>query len=176
MEQDIRKLFNTEDETNHQLPLTHRGEFQSKLKQATQKQKPSFKWVYKYAAIAILFLSLGYIFIKQDVVVPIEPEETALQLQLKEVEQQYLNHIEKEWESFKTLTDDDRLIQRYEQKLEDLNKDYQELSQQFQDDGNNILLIEKLIYNLQTRLQFLKDIQSHIQILNKEIKQHENTI
>ena len=173
MEQDIRKLFNTEDETNHQLPLTHRGEFQDKLKQATQKQKPSFKWVYKYAAIAILFLSLGYIFIQQDVVGSIEPEETALQLQLKEVEQQYLNHIEKEWESFKTLTDDDRLVERYEQKLEDLNKDYQELSLQFQDDRNNILVLESLIDNLKLRLQILKDIQHHIKLLNQKNEQNE---
>jgi hypothetical protein len=173
MEQDIRKLFNTEDETDHQLPLIHRGEFQSKLKQATQKQKPSFKWAYKYAAIAILFLSLGYIFIQQDVVVPIEPEETALQLQLKEVEQQYLGHIEKEWESFKTLTDDDRLIQRYEQKLEDLNEDYQELSLQFQDDRNNILVLESLIENLKLRLQILKDIQHHIRLLNQKNEQNE---
>ena len=175
MEQDIRKLFNTENETDTQLPLTHRAEFQNKLRNAKQKQKPRFNAVYKYAAIALLFFAIGYVSIQQ-IIAPSEVEETALELQLKEVEQQYLDHIDKEWENFKSLTNDERLIHRYEQKLDELNNDYQELSIQFEEDRSNILTIEKLISNLQTRLQFLKDIQSHIKTLNKEIQQHENTI
>jgi len=172
MEQDIRKLFNTENETDTQLPLTHRAEFQNKLRNAKQKQKPRFNAVYKYAAIALLFFAIGYVSIQQ-IIAPSEVEETALQLQLKNVEQQYLDHIDKEWESFKSLTDDDRLVDRYEQKLDDLNNDYQELSSQFQEDRNNILVLESLIDNLKLRLQILKDIQQHIKLLNQKNEQHE---
>lgn len=172
MEQDIRKLFNTENETDSQLPLTHRAEFQNKLRNATQKQKPRFNAVYKYVAIALLFLAIGYVSIQQ-IIAPSEVEETALQLQLKNVEQQYLDHIDKEWESFKSLTNDNRLIHRYEQKLDELNNDYQELSVQFQEDRNNILVLESLIDNLKLRLQILKDIQQHIKLLNQKNEQHE---
>lgn len=173
MEQDIRQLFNTEADTP--LPLNHRAEFQNKLKQATKKKRTTLHWFYKYAAIILLFLAVGYMFIRPTLETEVT-QETALQLQLKDVEQQYLAHIAEEWERFKSLTNDERLISRYAQQLDALQADYQVLSVQFQEDANNIVIIEKLISNLQTRLQFLKDIQHHIKTLHKEIPRHENTL
>ena len=68
------------------------------------------------------------------------------------------------------------VIYDFKEKLTDLDNDYQEISRSFKNDSNNILVIESLVENLQTRLQLLKDIQVHINILNQKTEQNENTI
>ncbi|MCK0110191.1 hypothetical protein MWU58_12860 [Flavobacteriaceae bacterium S0825] len=169
MEQDIRKLFKTEMEADKKLPVSHRDEFQKKLKDYKLKrsQKNSIQSVFKYAAAIILFVALGYVSLNkltQESII----KESALELQIKEVEQQYLENIEKEWQSFKALTDDKKLVERYKKELDDLNRDYQFISEQFKADSNNILIIESIVKNLQTRLRLLKDIQEHIKLLNQK--------
>ena len=80
-----------------------------------------------------------------------------------------------EWQNFLELAKDENLIQRYKSKLEDLDTDYRLISEQFKHDTNNILVIQDLVNNLQTRLQLLKDIQQHIILLNQKNEQHEST-
>jgi hypothetical protein len=169
MEQDIRKLFKTEVETEKKLPVSHRDEFQAKLKasQPIRTQKQGIQRYYKYAAAILIFIALGYVSFNKINEEPII-KESALELQLKEVEQQYLENIEKEWQSFKALTNDTKLINRYEKELSELNDDYQIISVQFKENSHNILIVENLVNNLQRRLQLLKDIQEHIKLLNQE--------
>jgi hypothetical protein len=169
MGQDIRKLFEAEQETENKLPVSHRDEFQDKLRASKlkQKQRQSFPNVFKYAAAIIFLVTLSYFSFNKLTEEPII-KESALELQLKEVEQQYLENIEKEWESFKALANDKKLVKRYEKELNELSADYQTISKQLEVDNKDILIIESLVINLQTRLQLLKDIQEHIKLLNQE--------
>ena len=96
--------------------------------------------------------------------------------QIEAVEAKYLEDIEEEWENFVAIADDAILVERFRKKLNALDADYHDISIQFKQDSNNILVIESLVENLQTRLQLLKDIQNHIKILNQINEQHENTI
>ena len=67
-------------------------------------------------------------------------------------------------------------MERFKVRLNELDKDYQEISSQFNQDSNNIAVIESLVENLQTRLKLLKDIQEHIKILNQNNEQNEKSI
>jgi len=177
MEQDIRKLFETKVETVKKLPVSHREEFHKKLKTSKpeRKQKKGIQSIFKYAAAILLFVALSYVsfnVLKEEPII----KESALELQLKEVEKQYLENIEKEWQSFIALTNDEKLVERYEKELNELNADYQIISEEFKANNNNISIIESIVNNLQTRLQLLRDIQEHIKLLNQKTKSYETII
>jgi len=170
MKRNIRDLF--KEEENLKLPPeNHRTEFLEKLK--TQNKKPSVTTWLSIAAVIIIALTIGFNVFEKS----IEVEEVApIVAQIERVEKEYLKDIETEWESFIALAEDEVLVERFRKKLNDLDKDYQEISKQFKADSNNIVVIEALVDNLQTRLQLLTDIQHHIKILNQKNEQHENTI
>ena len=178
MQKDIRNLFKDDDDSFKKLPKSHRTEFLEKLKASKTASTKRFNYniIYKTAAMLAIFFVIGFVVFNQfskesNYVV----EESAIELQIKDIEQQYLASIEIEWQSFLSITKDEYLIKRFEKRLNDLDKDYQEISVEFKKDTNNISVIEALVENLQTRLQLLKDIQEHIKILNQENK-HETTI
>ena len=170
MKQDIRTLFNEEDDLKT-LPENHRTEFLGKLRKQPKK-KSSFSWL-KIAAVLFIALTIGFsLFTTQ----PEEVKVSPIVAQVEAVEAEYLANIETEWQSFIAIADDAVLIERFRKKLGELNTDYKDISLQFRDDSNNILVIEALVENLQTRLQILKDIQKHIKILNQKNEHNENTI
>jgi len=107
---------------------------------------------------------------------PEQNQVSPIVAQVEAVEAAYLKDIETEWQSFVAIADDAILVERFRKKLKDLDADYQDISLQFKDDSNNILVIEALVENLQTRLQILKDIQKHINILNQNNEHHEKSI
>lgn len=168
MKRDIRELFRDEvEETKLDLPKSHREEFLEKLK--SNQSKPSKKYnlskylFLKIAAVLIIALTVGYFTLEKT-----EIEENPLIAQVAQVEKEYLANIETEWQNFKAIATDSVLVKRFEKRLTDLDADYQEVSKAFKNDTNNILVVESLIDNLQTRLQLLKDIQEHIKILNQK--------
>jgi hypothetical protein len=171
MKQDIRDLFKTEDDLKA-LPENHRTEFLEKLKTQPKKKFTSFSWL-KIAAISVIALTVGYsIFMNEPEPVLVSP----MIAQIEAVEAEYLKNIEAEWENFVAIAEDEILVARFKKKLEDLDKDYKEISIRFKEDANNLLVIESLVDNLQTRLQILQDIQKHIKILNQKNEHYENTI
>jgi len=170
MQRDIRDLFKEEEELK-QLPENHRAEFLEKLRHQPRSKRIGILWL-KVVAIAVIALTVGFSVFYNP---PIE-ESTDMIAQIEAVEAQYLEDIEKEWERFLTITDDDVLVERFKNKLADLSNDYQELTLQLQKDANNVLVIEALIDNLQNRLQLLKNIQEHIKFLNQKNEQDETTI
>lgn len=170
MKQDIRELFKEED-TLKQLPEDHKAEFLEKLKGQPKRSSNYTFWI-RIAAVLIIALSIGYgLFFQPPVVV-----DSPVISQIKAVEDQYLKDIEREWKQFVAIANDELLVARYKARLEDLDADYKEIAAEFQNNANNIEIIESLVENLQTRLQILKDIQEHIKILNQKNEQHENTI
>jgi len=175
MEQDIRDLFKTDDFSKKKLPKAHRSEFLDKLKatKVKNKNRVSKYKLLKIAAIVLVLVSVGYFSITPFGITSGTTEETALQLQIKTVEAQYLKHIEREWGNFLQITNDDTLVTRYKQKLKSLDDDYKDISEQFQENANDIVIVEALVENLKRRLQLLKDIQEHIKILNQENDSYE---
>lgn len=163
MEQDIRKLFDSEDQvTIQKLPTNHRKDFLLKL----QKQQKTRKQFY-VLQIAASFLILFGLVITLYNVNSKNKDEFSMEKQMNIIEKQYLSDIEKEWQKFVSITDDTLLIKRFDKKLTDLNDDYEVLSKALESNPNNILTIEDLISNLQNRLELLQDIQMHIQLLNE---------
>lgn len=171
MKQDIRDFFREEDDLKT-LPNNHRAEFLDKLNKHSKKKSSAFGWL-KIAAILLVALTVGFsVFYNQ----PEEDKVSPIVAQIEAVEAKYLEDIEEEWENFVAIADDAILVERFRKKLNALDADYHDISIQFKQDSNNILVIESLVENLQTRLQLLKDIQNHIKILNQINEQHENTI
>ncbi|WP_418639124.1 hypothetical protein [Winogradskyella sp.] len=170
MKQDIRNLFKEEDELKT-LPEDHSTEFLEKLRKQSKKEL-SFSWL-KIVAVLLIALTIGFsVYYNQPEAVKVSP----IIAQVEAVEAEYLASIEEEWQSFVAIADDAVLVERFRKKLKDLDADYQDISLQFKGDSNNILVIEALVENLQTRLQILKDIQKHIKILNQKNEHHEKSI
>ncbi|BAO76706.1 hypothetical protein [Winogradskyella sp. PG-2] len=171
MKRDIRELFSEEKDLKI-LPENHRTEFLDKLKKQLKKKSNSFFWL-RIAAVVIVALTVGFnVFYNK----PVTEEISPMIAQIEAVESKYLEDIENEWESFVAITSDELLVARYKKRLDELDEDYQEISNQFKVDSNNILVIESLVENLKTRLQILKDIQEHIKILNQNNEQYEKSI
>lgn len=170
MKRDIRDLFKEEDELKT-LPENHRTEFLDKLKKQPKKNT-AFTWL-KIAAVLLVALTVGFnIFYNTSEV----EEELLIIAQIEAVEAEYLADIETEWQNFIAITEDEVLVERFRKKLKALDEDYQDISFQFKQDSNNVLVIEALVDNLQNRLQIIKDIQKHIKILNQKDEHNENTI
>jgi len=162
MKRDIRELFNIEEDIKHELSPNHREDFLSKLNAKESPKSNKIFWL-KIAAVVVIALTVGFFILEKPNV-----EENPLIAQVAQVEKEYLANIETEWKNFKAIATDSVLVERYEKRLMDLDADYQEVSKAFKSDTNNILVVELLIVNLQTRLELLKDIQEHIKILNQK--------
>lgn len=167
MKRDIRELFKNDAYPKKKLPNFHEAEFLGKLEKFTKKEKPKpFLQILKIAASIVLMLSVGYYFLNAKTEIKEENHPT-LYVQVKQIEKEYLNNIHKEWNDFVALTNDKNLVENYKEKLSALDISYKETTKQFKLSPNNISVLEKLIKNLQTRLQYLKDIQDHIKNLNQ---------
>lgn len=176
MKRDIRNLFEVEeDDSKRKLKASHREEFYEKLKASRlveTKTNHRF-YILKIAAMVVLFIAIGVLVLTRND----SPEKnvvatSTIELQIEQVEKDYLTNIDKEWKSFVALADDQKLVERYQTKLADLDTDYQHIASKFKQDSNNILVIEELVNNLKIRLQLLKDIQEHIKLLNQENEHH----
>ncbi|MBV7270548.1 hypothetical protein [Winogradskyella luteola] len=171
MKQDIRDLFKQGEDLKIP-PVNHRVEFLDKLENQPKKKSNSFFWL-RIAAIVVFALTVGIsVFYNK----PTEENVSPMIAQIEAVEAEYLEDIEKEWKNFLSIANDEVLVARFKKKLDELDSDYKEISIQFKNDTNNILVIEALVDNLQTRLQILRDIQEHIKILNQKSEQYEKSI
>jgi len=168
MKRDIREIFKDEELPRKKLPSFHEVEFLQKLEILNKKQepKPFFK-TWKIAASIILMFSVGYYFLSTYTEVKQENQPTLL-VQVKQIEKEYLKNIKTEWNTFVKLTTDKNLIEKYKEKLLNLDINYKEVSVQFEENPNNINILESLINNLQNRLQLLKNIKEHLKELNQK--------
>lgn len=178
MKHDIKEYIKALKFEKQELPVGHREEFYNKLKSNRSIKHSNFNKSYlvKIAALILLFVALGFIgFNWNNNSSKTIVKTTPIEKQLETIEKEYLANIDLEWQNFLELAKDENLIQRYKSKLEDLDTDYRLISEQFKHDTNNILVIQDLVNNLQTRLQLLKDIQQHIILLNQKNEHHEST-
>lgn len=171
MEQDLRELFDTDEFPTKKLPENHAKEFAQKLQQQTPKKKKPVSFFLRIAASIVIVFTVGYFVLNS-----IEDQPTALQKQVAEIEKTYLKQIDQQWQNFVKTVTDPQLVNYYEERLNRLKEDYDKISAQFNKEPNNILILEELITNLQQRLELLKNIQEHIQEINKETKRYETIV
>lgn len=169
MKQDIRDLFEKDTLSKKKLPTSHEQDFLRKLKRTDplQSRKKKIGSFLKVAATIALMISVGYYINKEHI------EKTALEIHLEQIEKECLTSIDREWEALKEATNDQRLIRKYEEKLETLAISYQVISKEFSEDPNNISVLESLVENLQSRLQLLKNIKQHVKELHQKNKSNE---
>jgi len=175
MKQDIRKILEDKVVSNKKLSESHRAEFITKLKASHSTAKNSQQFIiYRVAAVIVVLITMGYFTYNLTRIQESEVLQPQTMIaQMETIEREFLKNIDTEWQNFLMLAKDEKLVKRFEERLDNLDKDYQEVSQQFKENSNNILIIENLVENLQTRLQLLKDIQEHITILNKQNQDYE---
>lgn len=163
MEHDIRDLFKVKNDFNKDLPKNHREDFIKKLGEHQPKKelKKSYKFL-KIAASLLLIISCVVLY-KNTIALP---QKSAIELQMQAIEKDYLNSINKEWNSFKEIATDTILVNKYEEKLKKSKLEYRKITKQLKDFPNDINLLESLITNLQRRLQLIKEINEHIKELN----------
>lgn len=166
MEHDIRDLFKKDDFEKKKLPNSHTKEFIQKLEDTTFiKQKKTIFSMYKIAGIFLLMIvgfTIYFNFLQEDK----HLENKSIIVQIKNIEQEYIKNIDKEWQQFIKITNDTFLINKYHKKLKNSASEYKILTLELEENPNNIQILENLIQNLQQRLQLLKDIQEHINELN----------
>lgn len=172
MKQDIRTLFEDIDSSETELPKNHREEFITKL---NKQQKSKFSFIKTIAAASIIFL-LGTTFYFFNFNKKQTPKTNSLLVEVKQIEKEYLQNINTEWNHFLTLTNDKKLITKYKTRLDNLSNEYLKISASFSKNPNNITTLEKLIKNLKYRLQILKDIKNHINLLNQKNETYETII
>lgn len=177
MKRDIRTLFKDGLESGKSLPENHLEEFEQKLNNTLTDKPNTFRSIriLKIAVSIALLFALSYALYTKSIIK--EPNIASdLEIQVSQIERQYLKQIEDAWQNFLSVTDDQNLIEKYRQKLKMLDQDYVEFSKNFQHNPNNLTSLENLIFNLQTRLQFLEDIVNHIHELNAQNKIYETII
>lgn len=144
------------------LPESHEDLFLKRLvqKKRYQQRRSAMQW----AAVALLFLSLGSgVFLSQP---ELEPEIVQFQRAesyLTQMIQEQVVQIEKV-----KLPGSKKLIEISKRKLVQLQNDYQELYQDWDENENQPLFINALILNLRTQLQLLEDIQGQLMLIQQK--------
>ncbi|NND63116.1 MAG: hypothetical protein HKN48_07955 [Flavobacteriaceae bacterium] len=188
MAQDIRKMMRDNEPTKTKLSEGHEARFADKLKAnfPQKNKKPTFFWL-KIAAAIVAFAAIGYVgyqnFKGETAIDPefanveeaLDNQEPAITLgdlspDLKKVEEFYLAGIEVQLASLPSNGDNKELIDGYLKRLEQLNKEYQQLNKELNEVGPTEATITALVDNLKLRLELLFKLKNKL----KELKQLEN--
>lgn len=166
----IKNILKENDDTleTPTLPKGHRAEFLDKLSASEEltSEKQPFQYWKTIAAACVLLLGIGT-FIYSNYGTE-ETAQSSLFAEMKSIEDEYLQHIATEWNAFQLTTNDEHLVRRYKERLENLDASYQELKQEFLVQKNSLTTLEKMIKNLQMRLTLLQEIQQHLKRLEDE--------
>ncbi len=180
MAQDLRELFKNETlASNVKMSEGHKDRFLEKLDKElpVAKKSNSFK-MWRVAASVVILLGLSYGALQfgstEQPVVPEEQETASLTTlgdvspELKKVEDFYLASINFELSKIKLTPENKELFDGYLNKLEELNKEYQKLTEELTENGPNALTVDALINNLKLRLNLLERLQDQITALETE--------
>ena len=193
MAQDLRNLF--EDQSKHQtaeMSEGHQARFLEKLEETLPKQKKTNRFGFlNIAASVVLLLGLSYWafktpegLMKPSINPPIELSDTTKQLKtmgdispdLKKVEDYYLASINLELSKIELTPENKELFDGYLLRLEELNKEYDNLNRELNENGPNPLTIDALINNLKLRLNLLYDLQEKLKSFSTNANGLETTV
>ncbi len=178
MAQDIRDLFDNDEEAEVTMPMHHEKRFLEKLDKAMPKKKASnFGWL-KIAASIVLLLGISFGVYKNykspkeipnEIVItnPIEKKSLGdVSPALKKVEDYYLASIHLELSKIEYTPETKELFDGYLEQLSELNKEYERLSLELTASGPSELMVNALIDNLKFRLKLLYRLKDQLKKLD----------
>jgi hypothetical protein len=176
MQKDIKKIVKKEFEnSNTNLPKNHQIRFEERLKNELHFKKKTNFFFLKIASSFLILLSLGIIIytnytdkniLKQNYTLG------SLSPELEKIEEYYTNAITYELTQLEINTENQPILDKYFDKLEQLTTDYKKQSTELNIHQINEKTINALIDNLQLRLQLLLQLKE--QLNNHKIKTNEN--
>lgn len=176
MAQDIRDLFKDDKITFEKMPENHQERFLEKLDETLPKNKViNFSWINIAAGIAVILgLSFGaFKFFKisdedhpkQNIAnTEIAKTKTLGDISpgLKKVEDYYLASINLELSKMTYTPETKDLFDGYLVQLNELDKEYERLSEELTDSGVSELTVNALIDNLKLRLNLLYRLRTQL--------------
>lgn len=189
MAQDIRKLFENEQKVSiDKMPKGHEARFLQKLERElpSSPKQGLFTFLNIAASVIILIgLSFGaYKFIDSNPdttegteIVETENESPLGKLspQLKKVEDFYLASINLELSKIKVTPETKELFDGYLERLEELTKEYERLSQELIKSGPTEQTINASIENLKLRLNLMYRLKEKLNEVKNDTNQLEQT-
>lgn len=189
MAQDIRKLFENEQKvSNDRMPKGHEARFLQKLdRELPLPPKQSIFTFLNIAASVVILIGLSFGAYKFMGTSPNDPTETVivnsekesplgkLSPQLKKVEDYYLANINLELSKIEVTPETKELFDGYLERLEELNKEYELLSEELMKSGPTEQTINASIDNLKLRLNLMYRLKEKLNELNNETNQLEQT-
>ena len=184
MAQDIRKLFENEQKvSNDKMPKGHEARFLQKLNRElpSPPKRNIFTFLNIAASVVILIgLSFGaykFINIPEEILEPgkiaVESPLGKLSPELKKVEDYYLANINLELSVIEVTPETKELFEGYLERLEELNKEYELLSQELTKSGPTEQTINASIENLKLRLNLMYRLKEKLNELKNDTNQLE---
>lgn len=180
MAQDIRKMFENERNlSKDKMPKDHESRFLEKLENELPNIRTKTKFSFlNIAASVVLLLGLGYlsytflIHPEADNSEGLEVVSTKsigeISPQLKKVEDYYLANINMELSQLKYSPESKELFDGYVERMDDLSKEYDKLTEELINSGPNESTVTALIDNLKLRLNLLYRLKEKLNELNNE--------
>ena len=193
MAQDLRKLFDEDREeqlSGSGLSLDHDKRFEAKLEEEFSVQSSSRYFILKIAAAVIVgglitflffqFNEVGQSGVNHNIVdessnVDAQPNANLVSLgdispELKKVEQYYTTSINYELSELSVSKENKALLDGYLHRLADLDKEYEALLLELNDEGPSEHTVTALIDNLQLKLKMLQQLRTRL----NDLKQSKN--
>lgn len=186
MAQDLRNLFEKDKlAQNAKMSEGHEARFLEKLDKAmpVENKSSGFGFLNIAASVIILLgLSFGaYQFFKTSPVEPVEVANTNLKTlgdvspDLKRVEDYYLASINLELSKVELTPQNKELFDGYVLRLQELNKEYDKLLQELNENGPNAITLDALIENLKLRLNLVMRLKDKLEEFNDDAFEQEIT-
>jgi len=179
MGKDIREMLK-EERTEVFLPKDHRKDFKKKLIQELHEEPQSEFYFIKIAATVLLIFSLGFFFMpgpknnNGENMVKADFTLGDLSPEMKKIENYYLTAINLELTNLEVDDENKQLINNYFMKLNQLTQNYKLMNEALDPNEINEELIDRLINNLQMRLQILIELKKELRRIktkqNEKIK------
>lgn len=187
MVQDIRELLKNDQKLSQdKMSKGHEARFLKKLEEELPKDTPKNMFTFfNVAASVVLLIGLtygGYKFVNfnQNTVIPEVTTNTVaaktigdVSPQLKKVEDYYLASINLELSKMKITSENKELFDGYLARLEDLNNEYNRLTEELIEAGPNEQTVNALIDNLKFRLNLLYRLKDKLNELNNSENNYE---
>ena len=188
MAQDIRDLLKQDKKVeNSEMPIGHETRFLNRLDMEIPQRHSQSRFTFlNIAASIVLLVGLtfgGYKLIDSKSVDTINPEKSIetvvaktlkdVSPQLKKVEDYYLASINFELSKMKVTPESKELFDGYLMRLEELNNEYNNLTNELIDLGPNEQTVNALIDNLKFRLNLLYRLKDKLNEFNNSQNEYE---
>jgi hypothetical protein len=187
MVQDIRELLKNDQKLSQdKMSKGHEARFLKKLEEELPKDTPKNMFTFfNVAASVVLLIGLTYggyklVNFNQNTVIPEVATNTVaaktigdVSPQLKKVEDYYLASINLELSKMKITSENKELFDGYLARLEDLNNEYNRLTEELIEAGPNEQTVNALIDNLKFRLNLLYRLKDKLNELNNSENNYE---